>query len=78
MFTQGATYALDGTQKNALCLSSASHRKAHNQPLWFAEQVRKIKGQAVVDYLKRKTQNLKAITIQDMEKIYKSLKSSKI
>jgi hypothetical protein len=58
---------------NALCLSSAMHRKAHDQPLWFAEQVLKIKGKSVMDRLKKKTQNLKAVSIQDMQKIFNSL-----
>jgi len=55
--------------RNALCLCSACHFKSHAQPLWFADHIQPYKKK----YLKEKIQNLRAITIKDMQEIYKSL-----
>jgi len=56
--------------RNALCLCSACHFKSHAQPLWFADHIQPYKKK----YLKEKIQNLKAVTIQDMQAKYEELK----
>ena len=63
---------------NALCLSSAIHRKAHDQPIWFAVKAQEIKGVPALDGLQDKINNLKALPISFFISENTRLKQDKI
>lgn len=56
-----------------MVLCAKCHFAGHEKPLWFAEQVKKIKGRETYDWLLKEIQNLKPLGIKDLEKIYKEL-----
>jgi len=60
-------------EKNALCLCAKCHRHAHDKPIVFAEQVKKIKGIEIYKWLIKEVNNLRPLGIKDLEIIYEKI-----
>ena len=61
---------------NLLCLCASCHWFFHKNPVLFGEWVKKHLGKKKYENLKRKKEQIKKWIIQELEEIYKKLKTS--